>query len=169
MACVAIFAVAIIRSPAPFLHDYAEWAFQGKILSLYWTSPEEVAGYSLYPYPVPYLLSHYLIAAYNLVFPPILAAKLFLLSYVLLSLWVFSKFLGRYVTDIEQRQLLWVLLVCLGTFSSFFWYGYIGYQLGFLLFLYFLALYRTDSCASMIGLFGVLALSLIHISEPTRR
>ena len=120
LACLVVFAAALVLAPAPLLHDYAEWAFQAKILSLYWTQRSEVADYSLYPYPVPYLLTHYLMAGYNLFLAPILAAKAFILSYVALSCWVFSRFLQRYVSDIDQRHCSWALLVCLATFSSFF-------------------------------------------------
>ena len=163
VACFTAAGLAIVLSPAPFLHDFGEWAFQAKVLALKLIAPDDVSGYSLYPYPIPYLLSHYALAVYNLFLPPIWAAKLFLLSYLLISILAYHKFINRYVLDPKHKPAVWALLICVGTFSSFFWYGYIGYQLGFLLFVFFLASYRQSSSILLIALFGVLAF-LLHAS-----
>ena len=51
--------------------------------------------------------------------------------------------------------MLWVFIVCLGGFSSFFWYGYSAYQLGCAIFLLFLARYKAETSALEVASFGV--------------
>ncbi|MEH6515117.1 MAG: hypothetical protein V7742_00440 [Halioglobus sp.] len=148
---------SIFVAEAPFLHDYAEWVFQGKILALKLTDPAAVSDYRLYSYPVPYLTSHYLMAVWHLLFDPILASKLYLVSYIFGSLVAYKLFLNRYVPDVSQRPTLCVLLICLCTFSSFYWYGYIGYQIAFLIFVVFISLYRESSSVAFVVVASVLA------------
>ena len=143
-AVVVLFA-AFAFSPAPFLHDYAEWVYQSKILALKASAPEEVQGFVLHAYPVPYMLLQYALAGLHLVLPPFPAAKLLIVVYLLLAGAVCRVFVTRFVASPGHRPLAWVLLVCTAVLSSFFWYGFIGYQLALLVFVGFLVLYRSGS------------------------
>ncbi|MEH6519451.1 MAG: hypothetical protein V7742_22470 [Halioglobus sp.] len=154
LSCLLLLA-AIFLSPATFLHDFGEWVFQGKILSLKFAAPEQVTAYTLYNYPVPYSTAQYFLALLHLVFPPLLAGKILIAMYIVGWCAAAEMFCRRYFDEPTQRRLAWVILVCLAAFSSFFYYGYIGYQLGLLLLVAFLAFYHAATSPLMIGIFGV--------------
>jgi hypothetical protein len=71
-ACLLLL-IAFITSPAPFLHDFGLWLYQGKVIALKFIDPDQVAAYSLYNYPVPYVLVQYMMAALMLVLSPFVA------------------------------------------------------------------------------------------------
>jgi hypothetical protein len=153
-ACLLLL-IAFITSPAPFLHDFGLWLYQGKVIALKFIDPDQVAAYSLYNYPVPYVLVQYMMAALMLVLSPFVAGKLLLSIYLISWCWVSRLFVKRYFGDFSQQNLAWVLLACLAGLSSFFYYGFIGYQIGLLFFMWFLALYRSSTPVYLIALFGV--------------
>ena len=153
----AIILAALVFSPAPFLHDYAEWVYQSKILALKAADPAEVRGFVLHAYPVPYMLVQYSLAVLHLAVPPFLAAKLFIIAYLAGSGLVCWAFVRRFVAPPERRPVAWVLLACIAGTSSYFWYGFIGYQVAMLIFAGFLTLYRASSSAWLVVLFSVLA------------
>ena len=155
LTAVAIFTWGLLFSSTPYLHDYGEWMFQGKVLALKLSDPGLVSGYQLAPYPVPNSLATLILAVLNLVFSPLLAGKLFLL--LLLAGWcaVGWAFCTRFFGEAADAAKAWLLLLCVAGFSSFFWYGFVAYQLGALLFLAFLARYRTSTSLIEIALMSV--------------
>lgn len=142
---------------APFLHDYGEWVFQGRVLHLKLADPSRVTGYELYSYPVPYQLAQYALAALNVLFEPIVAGKMLILVYVVATAVTIAAFCRRYYIEREQQLLAWSLLTLVAIFSSFFWYGYLGYQIGLILLLAFLAIVRSSISPALVMVFTVLA------------
>jgi hypothetical protein len=155
LAAVAIFTLGLLFSSTPYLHDFGEWMFQGKVIALKLSNPGLVSGYQLAPYPVPNSLATLILAILNLIFSPLAAGKVFLL--LLLTGWcvVGWTFCTRYFEEAADSAKAWLLLLCVAGFSSFFWYGFVAYQLGALLFLAFLARYRTSTGLVEIALMSV--------------
>ncbi|MBT4520879.1 MAG: hypothetical protein HOC23_12815 [Halieaceae bacterium] len=149
---IASFAIA----PSIYLHDFGEWLYQAAILAQKVTDPQSVEQFSLYHYPVPNSLALYVMAAMHVVLPPILVGKLYLAIHIVAWFWVAAAFVKRYFSDPRQAGFAWVLIVCLAAFSSFFWYGFVSYQTGLLLFLWFLTVYDHHSPAWIIAVFGIL-------------
>ena len=139
---------------APHLHDFAEWMFQGKVMAQKLNAPDSVTGYQLATYPVPNSLVVLMLAAANLMVSPVLAGKIFQIG--VLALWCFAayRFCRRWL-PLEYQSGVWVIIICLAGFSSFFFYGYSGYHLGCAIFLLFLARYGANSAYWEVALFGV--------------
>lgn len=152
MLCLGL---VILQAPAPWFHDFAEWLYQARIIGLKLTAPELVTGHVVAHYPVPNSLAPLLLAGFTLFAPPLLAGKLYLLAQLAVWVWLLHRF-TRKVAPADLRGA--VLLVLLGTvaLSSFFWYGFISYQLGLWLLLLFLIECRRDSSPWKLGLFGIL-------------
>lgn len=156
-----LFAMAflIAVAPAPYLHDFAEWLYQGQILALKISDPQSVAGYTLAPYPVPNSLAPALLAILCFLFEPILAGKIFLIVLLLGWLWTIRIFVKTYVPEHTQGSVI-LLFVSVVVFASFFWYGFVSYQLGLLLLIVFISSYHEKwSLSSMIGIGILLFLS----------
>ena len=143
-------------SPAAYLHDFSEWLYQSKILSLKLVAPEQVQGFTVFPYLVPNSLVLYIMAVLHLIFPPLVVGKLFISLYVVAWGLVTRIFVWRYYDKHMPRTTAWAFLVCLGCFSSFFWYGYIAYQTGLLLLIWFLGIYRAGTSSYLIIIFSLL-------------
>lgn len=134
---LALMALALWLAPAPYLHDFGEWLFQAKVLSQQWTEPETVAGFQWAHYPVPNSLAVMILAMLNLLLPPFLAGKLFLLGLLLGHWWMALRFAKR-IQHAGQQKLVAALILCLVGFSYLFWTGFISNQLSLLVFIAFL-------------------------------
>ena len=153
-------ALMIAAAPAPYLQDFGEWLYQGKILALKLTDPAAVAGFVVAPYPIPNSLAPALLALLCLVVEPITAGKMFLILLLGGWLWSLERFTRRFAPQ-DSRGATLALLVTVAALAGFFWYGFISYQLGLLLFFTFLALVNERRSPFWIASFGV-ALFLAH-------
>jgi hypothetical protein len=146
-------ALIVTAAPAPYLHDFGEWLYQGRILALKITNSATVTGFVVAPYPVPNSLAPVLLALFCLVFEPIVAGKVFLI--LLLSGWWWSLwlFMQRFVPE-DSRSSALLLLVAVAALASYFWYGFVSYQLGLLLFFVFLTLFDERRSPWWIASFG---------------
>lgn len=162
LALTAVVAVmtTILLAPAPWLHDFGEWLFQARVLALKILDPDLVSGYQVAPYPVPNSLAILLLALLSAMMPALIAGKAFLLLQLLAWVWLLRAYVNRFVPDGSRGS---VFLVLIGTvaLSSFYWYGFISYQLGLWLLFLFLLRCNRDSPAWRLALFGV-ALFLCH-------
>lgn len=147
-------ALLLLLAPSPYLQDFPEWLYQGFILAMKLVEPERVSRFILAPYPVPNSLAPFALALLCLLFEPILAGRLFLLL-LLLGWWlVLRAFVRRHLPG-HQSPSLFALLVAVVALASYFWYGFIGYQLGLLLWFAFLTWGRRERSALWLGLFGI--------------
>lgn len=153
-------ALIIAIAPAPYFHDFGEWLYQGKILALKITDSAAVAGFTVAPYPVPNSLAPVLLALLCLVLAPMVAGKVFLILLLAGWIWILWRFTCRF-TLAENRGVILVLLVAVIALASFFWYGFISYQLGLLLWFAFLTNFNERCSNNWIAGFGV-ALFMSH-------
>jgi len=139
---------------APYLHDFSEWMFQGKVIAQKLNDPDSVMAYQLAPYPVPNSLVVSILAAANLLVSPVLAGKIFQIGVLILWCFASHRFCRRWLPW-EYQSGVWVTIVCLAGFSSFFFYGYSAYHLGCAIFLLFLTRYGEKTTYWEVSLFGV--------------
>ena len=152
---IAVTIIAILVAKAPYLHDFAEWLYQGRILSALWQDPTAVATFYIKPFPVPNSLATVLLASFGSVLPAIWAGKLFLISLLVAWYFVIRMFVDRQLPT-QWRFAASLVIYVLAALSTFFWYGYVSYQLGLLLFVWFLAVYQKSTPIWVIALFGIL-------------
>jgi hypothetical protein len=157
---IAVTVLAIIIGRAPYLHDFAEWLYQGQIVKNLFTGGHAVANFTVATYPVPNSLATLLLAGLSILFPPLWAGKIFLISIQLAWYPVLHLFTGRF-TNSSWRGAATLGLYALTALSTFFWYGFISYQLGLLFLTLFFAIYRDDTSGYVIAAFG-LAIFLAH-------
>jgi len=140
---------------APYLHDFGEWVFQSKILTLHWSDPEQVTGFQWATYPVPNSLAILIMAIFGLAIPAITAAKLFLT--ILLAGWFFvlRKFVRQLCSSTDYDALVFILF-SLVALSNFFWTGFVSYQLGLLLLTLFLTRFGPSMRAAELATLAVL-------------
>lgn len=152
---IAVTISAILVAKAPYLHDFAEWLYQGQILSALWQNPTAVTAFYIKPFPVPNSLATVLLAVFGSMLPAIWAGKVFLIS--LLGAWYFviRIFVDRQLPP-RWRFASSLVIYVLAALPTFFWYGFISYQLGLLLFVWFLAVYQANTPTWVIALLGVL-------------
>jgi hypothetical protein len=155
LLAVVVILWAVWASPAVFLHDYAEWLYQAKILAAKLASPEQVTAFKLHTYPVPNSLSLYVMALLHLVAPPFVTGKLYVTLYVAGWALVSRSFVRRFFADAGQQVLAWCFILSILCFSSFFYYGFTSYQLSLLLFLWFVTLFNRNMPLWQLALFGV--------------
>lgn len=153
-------ALMIVAAPAPYLQDFGEWLYQGRILALKLTDPATVAGFVVAPYPIPNSLAPALLALLCLMIEPITAGKVFLILLLGGWLWSIGRFTRRFAPQ-DSGGAAMALLATLAALASFFWYGFVSYQLGLLLFFTFLALVNEQRSPFWIARFGVV-LFLAH-------
>ncbi|MBK1725047.1 hypothetical protein [Thiocystis violacea] len=146
--------VLILAAPAPWLHDFAEWLFQAQVLGLKLQNPELVSNYVLASYPVPNSLATLILAGLTLVLPPLIAGKCYLVVQIVAWFWLLDRFSQRQVSQDYRGCVLLVLLGAVG-FSSFFWLGFISYQLGLWLLLWFILECGPGSPLWKNALFGI--------------
>jgi len=152
--------LAIIIGRAPYLHDFAEWLYQGQIVKALLFDPASVSQFTPASYPVPNSLVTVLLAGLSLVFKPLWAGKVFLILMLLAWYGVIRLFTGRFV-DGQWRSAATLLLYALIALATFYWYGFVSYQLALLLLTWFFASYREDTTAPVIAAFG-LAIFFAH-------
>lgn len=152
---IAVTISAILVAKAPYLHDFAEWLYQGQILSALWQNPTAVTTFYIKPFPVPNSLATVLLAAFGSILPAIWAGKLFLISLLVAWYFVIRIFVDRQLPP-QWRFASCLVIYVLAALPTFFWYGFISYQLGLLLFVWFLAVYQASTPPWVIALFGVL-------------
>lgn len=150
-----IFLAVMWTADSPYLHDFGEWVYQSKILTLQWTQPGEVTGFQWAAYPVPNVLAILIMAVLGLLFPAITAAKIFLS--LLLAGWYFALrvFVEPFGNRIDSAALLF-LLFSLAGLSNFFWTGFVSYQLALLLLTLFLIRFKPTMPGTEMALFAVL-------------
>lgn len=156
LAALFVLLAALWLAPTIALHDFGEWLYQGKIIALKLTSPQLVVGFELHKYPVPNSLVPFILAALHQLLSPIVAGKLFLSAYLLawsLVAWALTQ---RHTPDSAERSVVWSVLMCIGCLSSFFWYGFMSYQIGLLLLAGFLVVYRESTPVVTIAAYGIL-------------
>lgn len=160
IALLAAMAFFIAAAPAPYFHDFGEWLYQARILALKITDPAAVTGFVVAPYPVPNSLAPVLLALLCLVFEPLAAGKVFLLLLLGGWLWSLWRFARRFVSE-DNRGATLLLLVAVVALASYFWYGFVSYQLGLLLFFTFLTSFDGRRSPLWIASFGA-ALFFAH-------
>jgi hypothetical protein len=159
-ALLLLTAAAVLAGRAPYLHDFGEWLYQAQIVKDLLTGETMGDGFQLAAYPVPNSLATLLLAALSALLPPLWAGKVFLL--LLLGGWyvVIRVFARRYLPPVGRDGVALVLFA-LAALSTFFWYGFISYQLGLLLLAAFLAINRETTSPCIIATFA-LALFFAH-------
>jgi len=151
---MALTVMAIGISRAPYLHDFAEWLYQGQIVRQYLVDPLAISSFTLAGYPVPNSLVTMLLASLSFVFTPVWAGKIFLMSLLLAWYGVTRIFCARFVEP-RWRGAAALVLFASTAFATFFWYGLVSYQLALLLFTWFIAIYRLRTSAWVIAFFGL--------------
>ena len=155
MSVTGLLLAIIWMGHAPYLHDFGEWVFQSRVLTLHWLNPAEVTGFQWAGYPVPNSLAILIMATLGLVFPAITAAKIFLT--LLLAGWYFVlQMFVRQLGSITGSSALFFILFSLIGLSNFFWTGFVSYQLGLLLLTLFLTRFGSSMSAKELAIFAVL-------------
>ena len=152
------FALVVLgfREP-PILRDYPDWVYQGVLLAKTLTG-HPVAGYALKMYPVPNSLTTVGLGLLTVGFGWQLAAKLWLVSYLVLA--ALTGLYAGSVFRIKDAGLWWVLPVTL-FLGQLFWFGTISFNIG-LCFLLLIAclLYRQRERA---GWFAALLVACFFV------
>ena len=151
---LALTLLSIIIAPAPYLHDFAEWVYQGQIIKQFILDPASVAQFTLASYPVPNSLVTMLLTGLSFIFPPLWAGKAFLILMLLAWFAVIRLFCTRYI-DAQWRGATALVLFVSTALATFFWYGFASYYTALLFLTWFFAVYRTDTPAWVIALFGL--------------
>ena len=152
--------LAIIIARAPYLHDFAEWLYQGQIVRQFVEDAAVVSHFTMATYPVPNSLATALLASLSFILTPLWAGKVFLILMLLGWYGVIRLFTRRFV-DAQWRAAATLVLYASFALAPFFWYGFISYQLALILFTWFLASYREQTGAWVIAVFG-LAIFFAH-------
>jgi hypothetical protein len=155
LATAAWLVAVILWSPDPWFHDFSEWLFQAKILSLKLTQPGRVEQYMLANYPVPNSLAIFFLAGLCLFLSPIIAGKVYLILQILAWVWLLSRYVRRFVPD-ESQGGVFLVLTSILTFSSFFWYGFISYQLALSILVLYVLRCNGRMTAAENAVFGIL-------------
>ncbi|WP_374545168.1 hypothetical protein [Rhodoblastus sp.] len=140
VAALALLAVAVVNFPYAALQDFPEWIYQGYVfnkLAVGGSSPL----FDLKHYPVPYSLLQWLVSAVLLVVPPMAASKAIVALYGLVSIVVVRKVLDR---NRIAPSIGWPILLSVAILNAPFWNGFMGYQSGVLVVLFFLTLPREQ-------------------------
>ncbi|MDP9090785.1 MAG: hypothetical protein M3O26_18870 [Pseudomonadota bacterium] len=125
------------------LQDLPEWVYQGFVFNEIW-SDHAGAGFLLKAYPVPYTFVQLLISGSLVLFSPMMTTKIIVAAYAALALWASHRFIGTHELN---RAIAWPVLLCIFVLNSPFWNGYIAYQFGLVIFVFYLSLsprWRTD-------------------------
>lgn len=151
---MALSVLAVCIGRAPYLHDFAEWLYQGQIVRQFLVEPAAVSSFTLAGYPVPNSLVTMLLAGLSFVFPPVWAGKILLASMLLAWYVVIRLFCARFA-EVPWRGAAALVLYASTALATFFWYGLVSYQLALLLFTWFVAVYRLQTGAWVIAFFGL--------------
>lgn len=158
LVLLTILAIAVAR--APYMHDFAEWVYQGQIIMRFMVDPAAVSGFTLANYPVPNSLASTILAGLSFIFAPLWAGKAFL-TLMLLGWYVVIGLFTRRFVDASWRASASLVLYVTTALATFFWYGFVSYQLALLLLTWFFAVYRNDTKTLVVAAFGV-AIFLSH-------
>ena len=151
---VALALALNILDVVPPLQDYGDWVYQGFLLN------RILAGHAtlvmLKPWPVPNALSQVVLGLGMFLLSPIAAAKTFICLYLVLF-GLLCDWLTRN-PDGSRDDRRFLLLVLLGVLNSAFWNGYVNFQLGLLLLLFYIGLRRRRRALALAveALFGIL-------------
>ena len=151
---IALTILAIIIGRAPYLHDFAEWLYQAQIVKNFAVDPASVSGFTMASYPVPNSLVTTLLAGLSFVFTPSWAGKIFLILMLLSWYGVIRLFTRRFVEAQWRAAATLVLFSCFAL-ATFFWYGFMSYQLALILLTWFFATFREDTTSPVIAVFGL--------------
>lgn len=133
-------AFMVISNGAAF-QDLGEWTYQGYVGAWLLRGGEsDVAQFM--DHPVPYALAQAVLTALQLVLLPVQAAVVYTLVYVLVAAVAIQAVVNRHSLVVAPSA---VALTFAVTLSSGFWNGYVGNQLGMILFLVYLGLPRDRS------------------------
>jgi hypothetical protein len=160
MTLMVLTMLAIIIGRAPYLHDFAEWVYQGQIVKKTVLDAASVSQFTMANYPVPNSLVTMLLAGLSFVFTPLWAGRVFLILMLLGWFGVIRLFSGRFI-DPQWRGAASLVLFVSTALATFFWYGFASYQLALMLLTWFFAVYRTETPAPVVAAFG-LAIFLAH-------
>ena len=154
LALIFLTAVSLIIAKAPYMHDFAEWVYQAQIIKMFIVDPAAVSQFTMAGYPVPNSLASAILTGLSFLFTPVWAGKVFLILMLLAWYRVISLFTARFV-DEQWRAAARLVLYASIALATFFWYGFISYQLALLLLCWFFASYREDTKAFVIAAFAV--------------
>lgn len=153
-ALVVLTMMALVIARAPYMHDFAEWVYQGQIIKRFIVDPAVVSQFTLATYPVPNSLVSAILAGLSFIFAPMWVGKVFLISMLLGWYAVIGLFTRRFV-EVQWRAAAMLVLYVLTALATFFWYGFASYQLALLLLTWFFAIYTEDTKAHVIAAFAV--------------
>lgn len=146
-----IFVLALF--PYAPLQDLPEWVYQGYIFNEL-ISGKPSSEFALTTYPVPYALFQLITSAVLLLFPPMMTSKIVVVIYGLLVLLAIHLFISRAKIDPLAG---WIFLTSVAALNSPFWNGYMGYQFGLIVLLFYLSL----PSKARTGVFPLLLFSLL--------
>ena len=146
--------LAVIIGRAPYLHDFAEWLYQGQIVKNSVLDAASVEQFTMATYPVPNSLVTMILAGLSFIFTPLWAGRVFLILMLLGWFTVIRLFCSRFV-DTQWRGAASLVLFASTALATFFWYGFASYQLALLLLTWFFAIYKTKTGATVIAAFGL--------------
>lgn len=144
----------LVMFPYAPLQDLPEWVYQGYVFNEL-ISGQASREFALKTYPVPYALFQIITSAVLLLFSPMMTSKIVVVLYGLLVLLAIHRFISRAKIDPLAG---WVFLVSVVALNSPFWDGYMGYQFGLIVLLFYLLL-SVDARTEVLPvlLFSVLA------------
>ncbi|HUI21219.1 MAG TPA: hypothetical protein VLZ74_09265, partial [Methylocella sp.] len=120
---------------APF-QDFGEWVYQSYIFNQL-ASGHPSSEFRLVTYPVPYALSQLITSLVLTLYSPMVASKIIGMLYGLAILLA----IHRLITKAKLDPLVgWVFFVSVVALNSPFWNGYMGYQFGLAILLFYLSL-----------------------------
>ncbi|MEJ7929723.1 hypothetical protein WG922_07035 [Ramlibacter sp. AN1015] len=134
------------------LQDYGEWIFQSHIFNRL-IAGEPSDTFSIRTYPVPYALSQLALSALLIKFSPFATSKLFLAAYLALAGWAIWLVVRR--NALSPKAVIYLAVAAV--VGSCFWSGYMGYQLGLVIFCIYLGLTKDQRThLGILVLFSVL-------------
>ena len=157
---MAMTILAVIFGRAPYLHDFAEWLYQGQIVKHSVLGAASVESFTMATYPVPNSLVTTLLAGLSFIFTPLWAGRVFLILMLLAWFTVIRLFCVRFV-DSQWLGAASFVLYASTALATFFWYGFASYQLALLLLTWFFSIYKAQTSAPVIAAFG-LAIFFAH-------
>jgi hypothetical protein len=149
-----ILGLAAFSFPYAPLQDLPEWIYQGYIFNKL-VSGAPSPDFALKNFPVPYALFQTIVSGCLLFASPMATSRIVVFIYACLSFFAINRVIARHRLD---PFVAWPLLISTVVLNSPFWNGYMGYQFGLVVILFYLALpdrFQVD--AKWICLFSVLA------------
>ncbi len=148
LSLLGVALVILLFSEPPLFQDYPDWVYQGALFAKMLTG-HPVAGYTIKLYPVPNSITTVGLGLLTLVFGWQLAAKLWVLIYLVLA--AFTSFYAASVFKVKDAGLWWVLPITLFV-GRLFWLGTISFNIG-VCFLLLIAceLYRGQDRTLLMG------------------